>query len=77
MQFMQMLKASLTPRRSLLATLVLVGVVASVMGIAPTYGRSTTLAETCANAPTTPTFNYWPITYNDTNTPFCHDFSSH
>jgi uncharacterized repeat protein (TIGR01451 family) len=74
MQFMQMLKASLTPRRSILATVVMVGVVASVMGLTPTHGASNTLAESCANPPTTPTFNYWPVTYDDVNTPFCHDF---
>jgi uncharacterized repeat protein (TIGR01451 family) len=76
MQFMQMLKASLKPRRSLLATLVMVGVVASVMGLAPTHGASNTLAQDCANPPSTPTFNYWPVTYDDDNTPFCHDFQA-
>ncbi len=74
MQFMQMLKASLVPRRSIIATVVMVGVVASVMGLMPTHGASNTLAENCANPPVTPTFNYWPVTYSDVNTPFCHDF---
>jgi uncharacterized repeat protein (TIGR01451 family) len=74
MQFKQMLKASLTPGRSLLATLVMVGVVASVLSFAPTHGAANTLAETCANPPATPTFNYWPVTYDDVNTPLCHDF---
>jgi uncharacterized repeat protein (TIGR01451 family) len=31
-------------------------------------------AENCANPPTTPTLNHWPITYDDENTPLCHDF---
>ncbi len=74
MQFMQILKSGLKPRRSFLATLVLVGVVASVMGLTPTKGASNTLAESCANPPAVPTFNYWPVTYNDANTPLCHDF---
>ncbi len=74
MQFMQMLKASLVPRRSIIATVVMVGVVATVLGVMPTHGASNTLAETCANPPSTPTFNYWPVTYDDANTPLCHDF---
>lgn len=74
MQFMQMLKASLVPRRSIFASLVMVSVVASVMALTPTRGAANTLAEDCPNPPTTPTFNYWPVTYDDENTPFCHDF---
>lgn len=74
MQFMQMLKASMVPRRNIFASLVMVGVVASVMGLTPTHGASNTLAQDCPNPPTTPTFNYWPVTYDDVNTPFCHDF---
>lgn len=31
-------------------------------------------AENCVNPPTTPTLNYWPVTYDDQNTPLCHDF---
>lgn len=69
-----MLKASLLPRRSLIATMVMVGVVASALGALPTKNASTLLAENCPNAPTTPTFNYWPVTYDDVNTPFCHDY---
>lgn len=74
MQLVQMFKASLKPGRSILATLVMVGVVASVLSFAPTHGAANTLAETCANPPVTPTLNYWPVTYDDVNTPFCHDF---
>lgn len=79
MQLMQMFKTILKPRYSVIATVVMVGVVASVMGLAPTHGASNTLAQDCANAPSTPTFNYWPVTYNDPEitgvpTPFCHDF---
>ncbi|HEX3099341.1 MAG TPA: hypothetical protein VHQ41_00005, partial [Patescibacteria group bacterium] len=74
MQFKQMLKASLKPSRGFFATLVLVGVVASVLSLTPTHGAANTLAETCANPPAVPTFNYWPVTYSDVNTPLCHDF---
>lgn len=74
MQFMQMLKASLVPRRSIFASLVMVSVVASVMALAPTHGAANTLAEDCPNPRSTPTFNYWPVTYDDVNTPLCHDF---
>ncbi len=73
MQFMQMLKASLLPRRSAIATLAMVGVVASVMGLMPVKGAVVS-AENCPNPPQTPTFNYWPVTYDSVNTPFCHDF---
>lgn len=74
MQFMQMLKTSLKPRRSIIASLVMVSLVASVFILAPTRGASNTLAETCANPPSTPTLNHWPVTYDDVNTPLCHDF---
>lgn len=74
MQFMQMFKASLKPGRSILASLVLVGMAASVLSFVPTHGAANTLAETCANPPSTPTLNYWPVTYDDVNTPLCHDF---
>lgn len=76
MQFMQTIKAIVKPRSGVIATLVMVGVVASVMGLAPTHGASNTLAQDCANPPSTPTFNYWPVTYDDVNTPFCHDFQA-
>lgn len=74
MQFMQMFKSGFKPGRNILTTLVMVGVVASVLSFAPTHGASNTLAETCANPPAVPTFNYWPLTYDDVNTPLCHDF---
>lgn len=68
-----MLKASLSPRR-IVAGFIMVGLVASALSLMPTHGARNTLAETCANPPTTPTLNYWPVTYTDDNTPFCHDF---
>lgn len=74
MQLVQMFKTILKPRNSVIASLVMVGVVASVLALAPTHGASNTLAQDCANPPSTPTFNYWPVTYDDVNTPFCHDF---
>jgi uncharacterized repeat protein (TIGR01451 family) len=74
MQLLQMLKASLKPGRGAIATLVMVGVVASVLSFVPTHGASNTLAESCPNPPSTPTLNYWPVTYDDKNTPLCHDF---
>lgn len=74
MQFMRMLKASSKPGRNIIATLAIVGVVASVLSFVPTHGAANTLAETCANPPAVPTFNYWPVTFDDTHTPLCHDF---
>ncbi len=74
MQFMQPLKTILFSRRGALSTMALVGVVASVLSFTPTKGAINTLAESCANPPTTPTLNYWPVTYDDVNTPLCSDF---
>ena len=74
MQIAKMFKAAFKPGRNILTTLVMVGVVASGLSLMPTHGAANTLAETCANPPAVPTFNYWPVTYNDTNTPLCHDF---
>ncbi len=75
MQFKQMLKATLVPRRNILASLVMVGLVASLMAFTPKSG-AIGLAQDCPNPPSTPTFNYWPVTYDDQNTPFCHDFTA-
>lgn len=60
--------------RSVIASLVMVAVAATVLSFVPTHGAANTLAETCANPPSTPTLNYWPVTYDDVNTPLCHDF---
>jgi uncharacterized repeat protein (TIGR01451 family) len=77
MLYMQFIKTILKPKVGVIATLVMVGLVASVMGLAPTHGASNTLAQDCPNPPTAPVFNYWPVTYQSgTNTPFCHDFSA-
>lgn len=74
MQLSKMFKASSKSGRSVIASLVMVAVAASILSFVPTHGAANTLAETCANPPSTPTLNYWPVTYNDENTPFCHDF---
>jgi uncharacterized repeat protein (TIGR01451 family) len=74
MQFSKMFKASSKSGRSVIASLVMVAVAATVLSFVPTHGAANTLAETCANPPSTPTLNYWPVTYNDENTPLCHDF---
>ncbi len=74
MQFMQMLKASLKPGRSILASLVMISVVTTGLFALPRLGESNTSAATCANPPSVATFNYWPVTYADDNTPLCHDF---
>ncbi len=74
MQFSKMFKASSKSGRSVIASLIMVAVAATVLSFVPTHGAANTLAETCANPPSTPTLNYWPVTYNDVNTPLCHDF---
>ncbi len=58
----------------LLGSLVAVVAVAFVLALVPQKTNIKTLAENCVNPPTTPTLNYWPITYDDVNTPLCHDF---
>ncbi len=58
----------------LLGSLIAVVVVALVFSFVPQKMNTKTLAENCANPPTTPTLNYWPVTYDDENTPLCHDF---
>ncbi len=58
----------------LLGSLVAVVAVALVLALVPQKTNIKTLAENCVNPPTTPTLNYWPITYDDVNTPLCHDF---
>lgn len=57
----------------LLGSLVAVVAVSLVMSLLP---KATVQlhAENCVNPPTTPTLNYWPVTYDDQNTPLCHDF---
>lgn len=74
MQLSKMSKASSKSGRSIIASLVMVAVAATVLSFVPTHGAANTLAETCANPPSTPTLNYWPVTYDDENTPLCHDF---
>ncbi len=69
-----MFKASSKSGRSVIASLVMVAVAATVLSFVPTRGAANTLAESCANPPSTPTLNYWPVTYSDENTPLCHDF---
>ncbi len=58
----------------LLGSLIAVVVVAMVLSLVPQKTNTKTLAENCSNAPTSPTLNYWPVTYDDENPPFCHDF---
>ncbi len=58
----------------LLGGLVAVVAVAFVLALVPQKTNIKTLAENCQNPPTTPTLNYWPVTYDDVNTPLCHDF---
>ncbi len=58
----------------LLGSLVAVVAVALVLSFIPNATAVHTSAENCVNPPTTPTLNYWPVTYSDTNTPLCHDF---
>lgn len=58
----------------LLGSLVAVVVVALVLALVPQKTNTKTLAENCVNPPTTPTLNHWPVTYDDENTPLCHDF---
>lgn len=60
----------------LLGSLIAVVVVAMVLSLVPQKTNTKTLAENCPNAPTTPTLNYWPVTYDDENTPFCHDYQA-
>ncbi len=69
-----MQKNTLLPRIGLLASAFMVAALAFIMLVIPTQGSIKTLAENCENPPVTPTFNYWPVTYDDVNTPFCHDF---
>ncbi len=65
----------LTNRRfGLFGSLVAIVAISSVLALIPQATAVHTSAENCVNPPTTPTLNYWPITYDDENTPLCHDF---
>ncbi len=70
MQFMQMLKASLVSRRNVLASMIVIGLVASAMGLTPKVNSIIEASDgdewTCDNAPTTPTFNHYPLTFSAT-----------
>ncbi len=57
----------------LLGSLVAVVAVSLVLSLLP-KATAQLHAENCVNPPTTPTLNYWPVTYDDQNTPLCHDF---
>ncbi len=57
----------------LLGSLVAVVAISLVMSLLP-KATAQLHAENCANPPTTPTLNYWPVTFDDQNTPLCHDF---
>ncbi len=64
----------LTNRRfGLVGTLFAVVAVSMVLALIP-QATAKINAENCVNPPTTPTLNHWPITYDDENTPLCHDF---
>ncbi len=64
----------LTNRRfGLVGTMLMIVVTSLGLAIIP-QSTARTNAENCVNPPTTPTLNYWPITYDDQNTPLCHDF---
>lgn len=64
----------LTNRRfGLVGTMLMIVVTSLGLTLIP-QSTARTNAENCANPPTTPTLNYWPITYDDENTPLCHDF---
>jgi uncharacterized repeat protein (TIGR01451 family)/fimbrial isopeptide formation D2 family protein len=58
----------------LLGSLVAVVAVSLVLALLPKATAVNTQAVTCDNAPTTPTLNYWPVTFEDEDTPKCHDF---
>ncbi len=73
MSYLYKLKTLIVSRRGFLSTIALVSVFAAVFLFTPTKG-AISLADNCPNAPVTPTLNYWPITYDDENTPLCSDF---
>jgi uncharacterized repeat protein (TIGR01451 family)/fimbrial isopeptide formation D2 family protein len=58
----------------LFGTILAVVAVSLVLALIPQGTAVNTSADNCANPPTTPSLNYWPITYDDVNTPECHDF---
>lgn len=65
----------LTNRRfGLVGTILAAVAVSLVLALIPQATATHTSAENCVNPPTTPTLNHWPITYDDQNTPLCHDF---
>ena len=55
-------------------TLIAVLAVILFLPLIPQATAVHTSAENCVNPPTTPTLNPYPITYDDQNTPLCHDF---
>lgn len=61
-------------RFGLFGSIMAVVAVAMVLALIPQATAVNTSAENCVNPPTTPTLNHWPVTYNTTNTPLCHDF---
>lgn len=70
-----MQKNNLLSRSGIIVSTFLVAILALAMFVMPTQGNLQTKADSiCDNAPVTPTFNFWPITYDDVNTPACHDF---
>ncbi|MEZ4180263.1 MAG: DUF11 domain-containing protein [Candidatus Doudnabacteria bacterium] len=68
------LKNHLSSRFGIFSSVALIGALAVVMFAIPQITNIHTSAENCANPPITPTFNHWPVTYDDANTPLCHDF---
>ncbi len=74
MQNMHSIKSGLFSRRGIIASIAMVGVLALALFLVPQKTNLNTAAEDCGTAPQTPTFNYWPVTYDRTNTPLCHDF---
>ena len=61
-------------RFGLVGSMVAIVATSLVLALIPQATAVHTSAENCANPPSTPTLNYWPITYDDENTPLCHDF---
>ncbi len=74
MQFMQSIKEKMFSRRGIALQITAIAAMALFAVFAPQNGSIPTLAENCENPPQTAMLNYWPVTYDDENTPFCHDF---
>lgn len=70
------LKGLLSTKSGIASSVALVGVLALVLFALPTSGNFNLFADdnTCPNPPTTATFNHWPVTYEDEDTPECHDY---